>query len=146
MQFHFPEAPPPETVHGVSLICRRDGRFLLVKRGKEPWKGWLAFPGGGIERGETPEQAAHRELFEETALRAETLSHVITVDLAQEGNAYRKSYFLSVYRAHRISGHAIAGDDAASIHWLTLDEMTDAMVTDSTLAVARDVAKAEEDV
>lgn len=146
MQFHFPAAPSPETVHGVSLICRRDGHFLLVKRGKEPWKGWLAFPGGGIEQGETPEQAAHRELFEETALRAETLSHVITVDLAQEGDAYRKSYFLSVYRAHDISGHEIAGDDAASIHWLTLDEMANAKVTDSTIAVARDVAKAEEDL
>lgn len=80
-----PVFPIPAKVHGVSLICRREGRFLLVERGKEPWKGWLAFPGGSIELGETSEQAAIRELKEETALDAKALSHVITVDLALEG-------------------------------------------------------------
>lgn len=139
-----PVLPVPPQVHGVSLICRRDGRFLLVERGKEPWKGWLAFPGGGIEAGETPEQAAIRELKEETALDARALSHVITVDLALEGKAYAKSYFLSVFRALDVSGEARPGDDAASIHWLTIAEMAAARVTDSTLDVARAVAAAED--
>lgn len=139
-----PVFPIPAKVHGVSLICRRDGRFLLVERGKEPWKGWLAFPGGGIEPGETPEQAAIRELKEETALNAKSLSHVITVDLAFEGKAYAKSYYLSVFRANDVSGQEVAGDDAASIRWLTIDEMASAKVTDSTLDVARSVAEAED--
>ncbi len=139
-----PVIPAPLQIHGVSLICRRDGRFLLVERGKEPWKGWLAFPGGGIEAGETPEEAAHRELKEETALSAGSLSHVITVDLALEGKAYAKSYFLSVYRAFDISGVEQAGDDAAAIHWLTIDEMAEANVTDSTVDVARSVAEEED--
>lgn len=139
-----PVIPAPVQIHGVSLICRRDGRFLLVERGKEPWKGWLAFPGGSIEAGETPEQAAIRELKEETALDAASLSHVITVDLALEGKAYAKSYFLSVFRALGISGTEQAGDDAASIHWLTVEEMAEANVTDSTLDVARSVVEAED--
>jgi len=139
-----PVIPAPLQIHGVSLICRRDGRFLLVERGKEPWKGWLAFPGGSIEAGETPEQAAHRELKEETALDAGSLSHVITVDLALEGKAYSKSYFLSVFRAIDISGVEQAGDDAAAIRWLTIDEMAKANVTDSTVDVARSVAEAED--
>ncbi|WP_183650144.1 NUDIX hydrolase [Brucella daejeonensis] len=139
-----PVFPIPAKVHGVSLICRREGRFLLVERGKEPWKGWLAFPGGGIEAGETPEEAAIRELREETALEARQLSHVITVDLALEGKAYDRSYYLSVFRAMRISGQEAAGDDAASIHWLTVEEMISAKVTDSTLDVARAVAESED--
>lgn len=139
-----PVIPTPVQIHGVSLICRRNGRFLLVERGKEPWKGWLAFPGGGIEAGETPEQAALRELKEETALDAGSLSHVITVDLALEGKAYAKSYFLSVFRALDISGVEQAGDDAAAIHWLTIEEMAEANVTDSTVDVARSVAEAED--
>ncbi|HWT62312.1 MAG TPA: NUDIX domain-containing protein [Ochrobactrum sp.] len=139
-----PVIPAPLQIHGVSLICRRDGRFLLVERGKEPWKGWLAFPGGGIDAGETPEEAAIRELKEETALNAGSLSHVITVDLALEGKAYAKSYFLSVYRALDVSGTEQAGDDAAAIHWLTIEEMASANVTDSTLDVARSVAEAED--
>jgi len=139
-----PVIPAPVQIHGVSLICRRDRRFLLVERGKEPWKGWLAFPGGSIEAGETPEEAAIRELKEETNLDAASLSHVITVDLALEGKAYAKSYFLSVFRAFNISGIEQAGDDASSIHWLTIEEMTNANVTDSTLDVARSVAQAED--
>ncbi|MEL4070944.1 NUDIX domain-containing protein [Ochrobactrum sp. GPK 3] len=140
----IPVIPVPLHVHGVSLICRRESRFLLVERGKEPWKGWLAFPGGGIETGETPEQAAIRELKEETALDVSALSHVITVDLALEGKAYEKSYFLSVFRALDISGREQPGDDAAAIHWLTIEEMVQARVTDSTLDVARSVAESED--
>ncbi|MFQ0814827.1 DNA mismatch repair protein MutT [Brucella anthropi] len=139
-----PVFPIPAKVHGVSLICRREGRFLLVERGKEPWKGWLAFPGGSIEAGETPEQAAIRELKEETALDARALSHVITVDLALEGKAYDRSYYLSVFRAIEVSGREIAGDDAAAIHWLTIEDMASAKVTDSTLDVARMVARTED--
>lgn len=139
-----PVFPIPAKVHGVSLICRHEGRFLLVERGKEPWKGWLAFPGGSIELGETSEQAAIRELKEETALDAKALSHVITVDLALEGKAYDKSYYLSVFRAWQVSGQEVAGDDAASIHWLTIEEMASARVTDSTLDVARAVAENED--
>lgn len=140
-----PVFPIPAKVHGASLICRREGRFLLVERGKEPWKGWLAFPGGSIEAGETPEQAAIRELKEETALDARALSHVITVDLALEGKAYDRSYYLSVFRAIEVSGREIAGDDAAAIHWLTIEDMASAKVTDSTLDVTRMVARTEDE-
>ncbi len=140
----IPVIPVPAQVHGVSLICRREGRFLLVERGKEPWKGWLAFPGGGREPHETPEQAAIRELKEETALDARDLAHVVTLDLALEGNAYRKSYFLSVFRAHDLSGAERPGDDAMAIRWLTVEEMTTARVTDSTLDVARMIAERED--
>lgn len=139
-----PLFPIPTQVHGVSLICRRRKRFLLVKRGKEPLKGWLAFPGGGVEPGETAEEAAKRELKEETALNAAKLDHVITVDLAMDGKAYDKCYYLSVFRAHDITGTEQAGDDAVSIHWLSVEEMEGQKVTESTLDVARSIAEAED--
>src|SRR5690606_31580435 len=139
-----PVLPIPAKVHGVSMICRREGRFLLVERGKEPWKGWLAFPGGSVADGETAEAAAIRELKEETALDAKALSHGITEELALEGKAYDKSYYLSVFRVWQVSGQEIAGDDAVSIHWLTIEEMASARVTSSTLDVARSVAETED--
>ena len=52
----------------VLLVPVGDG-LLLVRRGIEPGKGRLAFPGGYINLGETWEQAAVRETFEETGLR-----------------------------------------------------------------------------
>ncbi|PWL18272.1 DNA mismatch repair protein MutT [Falsochrobactrum shanghaiense] len=139
-----PLSPLPLQIHGVSLVCRRDRRFLLVRRGKEPWKDWLAFPGGSVEAGETAEEAALRELKEETALDAGSLAHLITVDLALEGKAYEKSYYLSVFRAFDLSGIEQAGDDAVSIHWLTIEEMAKVNVTESTLDVARCVAERED--
>jgi 8-oxo-dGTP diphosphatase len=48
----------------ATVICKRDGRILYVRKPKSRW----ALPGGKIEAGETPEQAAIRELTEETGL------------------------------------------------------------------------------
>ncbi len=50
-------------------VVERDGQFLVGERppGK-PLAGYAEFPGGRVEVGETPEQAAVRECFEETGL------------------------------------------------------------------------------
>jgi 8-oxo-dGTP pyrophosphatase MutT (NUDIX family) len=52
----------------VLLVPVGDG-LLLIRRGIEPGKGRLALPGGYVNLGETWEQAAVRETFEETGLR-----------------------------------------------------------------------------
>lgn len=47
------------------VICNRQGQVLWAKRcGQHAWQ----FPQGGINSGETPEQAMYRELFEEVGL------------------------------------------------------------------------------
>lgn len=48
------------------LFVTPDERVLLLRRAGDDHKGEWAFPGGGIEEGETPEQAARREVQEET--------------------------------------------------------------------------------
>lgn len=133
-----PRTPP---IRAVSVVCRRDGRFLLVRRGRAPAKGLLAFPGGRIEAGESEEAAVRRELCEETGLAAGTLRHLRTIEIRPEPrSATSPGYVLAVFLADGVSGEARAGDDAASIHWLTVEEMARQPITDSTLAIARDVA------
>ncbi len=58
----------------VSVIIMENNKVLLLKRKKEPYKGCWGLPGGKIEENETPEQAAIREVFEETNLLC---SHLI---------------------------------------------------------------------
>jgi SPP1 gp7 family putative phage head morphogenesis protein len=60
-------AQDAETVFAAGVMfCTTDGRILLMQR--SDGAGW-AFPGGGIEADETAEQAARREVREETAVR-----------------------------------------------------------------------------
>ncbi|TJW46991.1 MAG: NUDIX domain-containing protein, partial [Mesorhizobium sp.] len=59
-----------QTIPAVSVAIIRGETVLLVKRARPPSQGFYAFPGGKVEAGETLEQAARRELLEETGLRA----------------------------------------------------------------------------
>lgn len=57
-------------LHGATMIARDMGdRILLVRHTYGP-EGWF-LPGGGIAHGESPREAAIRELWEETGCRAE---------------------------------------------------------------------------
>ena len=69
----------------VAAVIEVNGRVLCMQRGvtRYPYTSHLwEFPGGKIERGETPEQALHRELLEEMALdvRVHELLATVTHD------------------------------------------------------------------
>lgn len=56
----------------VDIIIEIDDRIVMIER-KNPPYGW-ALPGGFVDYGETLEEAARREAFEETGLRLENLT------------------------------------------------------------------------
>lgn len=58
------------------IICDADGRVLFERRGKEPRKGFLAFPGGFVDPDESAEEAAFRECAEETGVRPGNLRYL----------------------------------------------------------------------
>lgn len=70
-------------------IRREDGMFLVVTNKKH---GGFTFPGGKVEEGETPRQAAIRELKEETGLTANPY-HVGTLERSWHGDPFRVFMF-----------------------------------------------------
>ena len=51
-----------------NVLVERDGQVLLAQRGHEPWYGHWCLPGGFVDLGEHPEDAARRELVEEVGV------------------------------------------------------------------------------
>ncbi|MCP1622509.1 NUDIX hydrolase [Pseudomonas nitroreducens] len=62
----------PKVIAGC--IIERDGKYLLCQRGIPPRPGTWTLPAGFMENGETTEQAALREVWEETGVRADIVS------------------------------------------------------------------------
>ena len=76
-----------KTVHVAAGIIRKDGEgdeVLAVQRGYGDMKGLWEFPGGKVERGETPEDACIRELEEELQVRVTDLRDFYTVEYDYE--------------------------------------------------------------
>lgn len=96
---------------------------LLIKRKNEPFKDCWAFPGGFLDENETLEEAARRELKEETGLSPKEFTEVGSFsdpDRDPRGRTISVA-FSSVVRPSQMG--AVAGDDAKETRWFNIHEM-----------------------
>jgi ADP-ribose pyrophosphatase YjhB (NUDIX family) len=112
---------PAPTALAVSVALLREGRVLLVRRGRAPGKGLHAFPGGRVEPGETLEAAARRELHEETALTAGALAPLTTVTIPDDAGS--PAFELTVFLCTEATGELTPGDDADAAAWFDASEV-----------------------
>ena len=101
------------------VIPSREG-IVLIRRGSEPFEGRWALPGGFVDVGETVEQAAAREVAEETGLNIE-LARLVGVYSDPERDP--RGHNVSVaFLARVLSGELSAATDASEVS--TLDPST----------------------
>lgn len=108
----------------IVVFRKRGAEFLVIKRGKEPFAGKWALPGGYMEADETAYEAARRELREETGVDipggwfvpAEART---AVDRDPRGRVISLPFYVlpNELEAKRIADGMKAGDDADEVAW-----------------------------
>lgn len=96
------------------LVENDDGKVLMVRRVMEPRQGKWTIPGGFIDRGEDPAEAATRECREETGLEIE-IDGLFDYVPGQEHEA--GADVVLVFKARFHDGELRAGDDADQVGW-----------------------------
>ncbi len=124
-------AYPSQPVIGVGAIVLQQDEVLLIRRGAAPQKGLWSLPGGGLELGESLDQAVQREVLEETGLEVRVLEFAgvferITKD---DTEAVQYHYVLLDYLCEMVGGALAAGDDAAEAEWVSRDTLCDRSLT-----------------
>ncbi|MEU3260967.1 NUDIX hydrolase [Streptomyces albidoflavus] len=112
-----------ETIrYTADIICIRDGHILTIERGSDPHKGQLALPGGHVDPGETSRAAAARELAEETNIHIQP-DDLTFVGIWDTPNRDPRGRYITAAYAITVptSTLATAGDDAASVYWVPID-------------------------
>jgi 8-oxo-dGTP diphosphatase len=109
----------------VGVVVVRDGKVLLVQRGKEPGRGLWAVPGGMVDLGETSQAAAAREAKEETGLDVEVGEVFWVADAIRRDAAGRVVYHNVIvdYLAYAPTGDPVCADDAMDVRWCGPDEL-----------------------
>jgi len=113
-----PLMPKPKTplLTVDCVIVDAERRILFIRRQNPPFKGRLALPGGFVDIGETVEDAARREVLEETGVKVRKIALVgVYSDPRRDPRGHTCSVaFLARVRKPR----ATAGSDAAATVWL----------------------------
>lgn len=121
---------PLLTVDGIVLM---GGKLVVVRRGRDPFRGKLALPGGIVEYGETVEAAVVREVREETGLETRVRR---LLSIYSRPDRDPRGHFASVaFVLEAIGGRLRAGDDAAEVELVSLAPMPELAFDHSSIVL-----------
>ena len=131
----YPAAPRV----AVGAIVFKDREILLVRRANAPAQDAWAIPGGSVNLGESLQQAAEREIREETSVRIRAGEPVFTFDYIDRDTAgrVRFHYVIVDLMADYISGEPQPGDDAADARWVSEGALETLKVSAMTLKLLK---------
>jgi len=117
--------PRPMVTVDAVVFTKTDDKteVLLINRGKEPFKGKWALPGGFIDMDEELEDAVVRELAEETGLTGVQLEQMHTFGTVGRDPRGRQISIAFMGIATKGQDTIKAGDDAAHAQWFNIDKI-----------------------
>ena len=124
MSFTYEYARPALTADCVVFgLDDEELKILLIQRGIEPFKGQWALPGGFARVGESMDDAARRELAEETGLRDVFLEQLYTFgEPARDPREHVVT--VAYYALVNLSEHDVqASTDASNAAWFCIDDV-----------------------
>jgi 8-oxo-dGTP diphosphatase len=134
---------PTRPYLAVSAAIFRDGRVLIVRRARPPAHGLYTLPGGGVELGETLEEAVVREVREETKLevRPIALAGYRQAIARDQAGKIERHFVILPFAARWISGEISLNEELAEANWLFPAELAGLTTTEG---LAQIVAAAAE--
>jgi len=126
----------PEVAVGALII--KNEKVLLVKRDRPPAKSQWAVPGGKVNLGETLQQAAVREIFEETGISIIPGEPIYTFDTIHmdDSGKVQFHYVIVDILAEFKEGELKAGDDASDVGWFSKEDIEKLSVNPKTKTLA----------
>jgi 8-oxo-dGTP diphosphatase len=134
---------PTRPYLAVSAAIFRNDRVLIVRRARPPAHGLYTLPGGGVELGETLEEAIIREISEETALEIEPVGLVgFRQAIAHDSTGRVERHFVILtFAARWIAGEVSLNEELAEAHWLPASGISGLKTTEGLAEIV--VAAAE---
>lgn len=134
---------PTRPYLAVSAAIFRDGRVLIVRRGRPPARGLYTLPGGGVEVGETLADAVIREVREETGLAIAPLALVgFREAIARDAAGRVERHFVILPFAARFIGGEIAlNEELAEADWRDPAELAGLKTTDGLAEIVAAAAE-----
>jgi ADP-ribose pyrophosphatase YjhB (NUDIX family) len=117
-------------VSALAFIIR-DDRILLGQRAVDPGRLLWACPGGFVELGEDPQEAARREVREETGLEC------MTMRLLDVFYGVDTGVIVLAYLGRVVGGRMQPGDDVMTVDWFDRDHLPELVFTSTTTLVSR---------
>ena len=134
---------PTRPYLAVSAAIFRDGRVLIVRRARPPAHGLHSLPGGGVELGETLEEAVIREVREETGLAIAPLAPVGFRQAIARDTAGRveRHFVILPFAARWVAGEIVLNEELAEAHWRKPDEIASLRTTEGLAEIVAAAAQ-----